>query len=473
MKYAPGTWYALVTKGGCVILEPGSPVETVLDLWESLSQGEGFPGVLQRIITEAGSTLAALPSFAIVIREESGVHIAVRGRLSVRCLTSKGPMSVEGSQVMTWREEMISEPIQVGVTCDENQAGVWWPLTEGIVQASAVCVVGEPESIPPAESSPAFSADALPSILSDPSAVEGPTMFPVVADVSPVVPDAHKGFSPVEYTGQITLMTDDDIPADDSSEEDPELKSTTFYRGLLADPGSTPLPSPEAVPPIHPGSPPSTEETQDDHDGMTVLGVPAPAVVDVTDHDGMTVMSLDNLDDHDGMTVMGAPGIPPAATPPPPLSPPPGPLVLARICPTCRTPNSTRRVQCRSCGMGLQGDAQQIPRPALGQLKLPDGEVMTIDHPLVIGRKPEASRFSSADIPILVRVDDPHVSSTHLRVDLEDWSVLVTSLGRNGTILRRPGQPDRRFTEGEQIIAQAGDEYCLSAELSVAILELA
>jgi len=139
----------------------------------------------------------------------------------------------------------------------------------------------------------------------------------------------------------------------------------------------------------------------------------------------------------------------------------------------CRTPNSTRRVTCRSCGAPLTGEAVQIPRPCLGAIKLPSGQVIPIDHPLVIGRKPEATRFSNSDIPILIVVDDPHVSSTHLKVDLEDWSVLVSSLGRNGTILRRQGQPDRRFTEGEQVIAQVGDVYLLSNDLSVTIMELA
>jgi len=207
----------------------------------------------------------------------------------------------------------------------------------------------------------------------------------------------------------------------------------------------------------------------DDHDGLTMMAVPQDE-----DHDGLTMMAVPQDEDHDGLTVMGVPGQAAAGFPPPPPPPPDAaPLVLARVCANCRTPNSTRRVNCRSCGAPLTGEAVQIPRPCLGTLKLPSGRIIPIDHPLVIGRRPEATRFSNSDIPILVAVDDPHVSSTHLKIDLEDWSVLVTSLGRNGTILKRPGQPDRRFTEGEQVIAQVGDVYVMSNELGVTIMELA
>lgn len=186
------------------------------------------------------------------------------------------------------------------------------------------------------------------------------------------------------------------------------------------------------------------------------------------DHDGLTVMGVDDADDHDGMTIMG----PVAPTRPPPVPPPTQPMVLSRVCPQCGTANSTRRVQCRACLSKLRGDAVQTTRPPLGKVRLPSGDIIPIDHPIVIGRKPEASRFSNVDIPVLVRVEDPHVSSTHLRVDLEDWSVLITNLGRNGTILRREGETDRRFTDGEQVIAQVGDVYCLSADLNLVILEL-
>lgn len=148
------------------------------------------------------------------------------------------------------------------------------------------------------------------------------------------------------------------------------------------------------------------------------------------------------------------------------------PSVLARVCVSCRTPNPTSRVNCRQCGMNLGGDAVRIPRPALGTLLLPFGDTLPLDRPVLIGRKPHPARFPPGDTPVMVQIDDPHVSGTHLRIDLEDWSVLVTNLGRNTTILRRPGQPDRGLSHAEQVITQVGDTYDLGSGTTVTIQEL-
>ena len=326
-----------------------------------------------------------------------------------------------------------------------------------------------PDMVPPPPDTVQPVADAVP-----PAPAPVPPPPP-----PPPAPEAQPPAAEDQHTGETTLMEEDYT---DTTTTDDDMHSTTYYRSYFTDdsaqeaaPSQPPAQSQPTPGPVSPVS----QDDDDDHDGMTVMswsGLETGQPADDDDHDGMTVMALPEDDDHDGMTVMEVPGMPGyPGTPPPPPPPPPdaAPLVLARICRNCRTPNSTRRVACRSCGAPLTGEAVQIPRPALGAIKLPDGRIVPLDHPLVIGRRPEATRFSNSDIPVLVSVDDPHVSSTHLKIDLEDWSVLVTSLGRNGTILRRQGQPDRRFTEGEQVIAQVGDIYMLSSDLSVTVMELA
>ncbi|MCL1923573.1 MAG: FHA domain-containing protein [Propionibacteriaceae bacterium] len=158
----------------------------------------------------------------------------------------------------------------------------------------------------------------------------------------------------------------------------------------------------------------------------------------------------------------------------PPSSPPgaPQPMVWARVCTVCQTPNSTRLEVCRGCQSALEGDGVHIPRPSLGKIQISNGDVYSLEHPLRIGRKPEAFGYSKDDEPLMIKVDDPHVSATHLRIDFRDWNVIITNQGRNGTVLRRPGEPDRRFTDQEHVVAQVGDVFYLSSELSVSIIEL-
>jgi hypothetical protein len=179
-------------------------------------------------------------------------------------------------------------------------------------------------------------------------------------------------------------------------------------------------------------------------------------------------------DDHDGMTVAGWAGAPPAGAEPGPAAAVTGPVVLARRCVACGRANPTRRPQC-ACGAPLSGDAEPIPRPALGQIRLPDGETIELDRPVIIGRRPKAARFSGQDIPRLVTVDDPdgRISGSHLRIDLVDWSVLVSDVSTNGTWLRRPGQPDQKLPKSEQLVAQVGDVYDLGDGVTVTVTGLA
>ncbi|MDR0960799.1 MAG: FHA domain-containing protein [Propionibacteriaceae bacterium] len=173
--------------------------------------------------------------------------------------------------------------------------------------------------------------------------------------------------------------------------------------------------------------------------------------------------------------------LPPGAPSTDPAVAPATPTVLARVCAQCGTPNSTRRSACSSCGAPLTGEATPVPRPILGVIEvtvtsLGTTERYPLDRPVVLGRKPRSTRFSVNDVPRLIAVNGPRqdISRSHLRIDLEDWSVIASDLGStNGTVLRRPGQPDRRLQAPEQVVAQAGDVYDLGDGVTVAIVELA
>jgi hypothetical protein len=198
----------------------------------------------------------------------------------------------------------------------------------------------------------------------------------------------------------------------------------------------------------------SVDLVDDDHDGMTIMSLPPP----VPDAESAV------------LTAASSPVLPASG----PVAGSEQPTVLARICSGCGQANATRRPDCSNCGTSLSGDAVRVPRPVLGWAVISNGQSFPLDHPLVMGRRPQAP-FSPHDAPHLVTVDGPDhdISRSHLRVDLEDWSVLVRDLGStNGTVLHRPGQPDRKLHKNEPVAAVSGDIFDLGSGVTMTMRDL-
>ena len=122
------------------------------------------------------------------------------------------------------------------------------------------------------------------------------------------------------------------------------------------------------------------------------------------DHDGA---------DHDGLTRMGAEGEP----------------EFARELP----------------GIPGQPAVPRVVAP-VARLVISNGESVEVDRVVLIGRSPEARRFTSTDQPRLVKVPSPlhEISSTHVEVrpgsGADHGSAVVTDMGStNGTVLDQPG----------------------------------
>ena len=95
-----------------------------------------------------------------------------------------------------------------------------------------------------------------------------------------------------------------------------------------------------------------------------------------------------------------------------------------------------------------------MSRP-VARLVLSSGEVVEVDRAVVVGRAPEARRFTSTDQPRLVTVASPNqeISSTHLEIrpgaGADHGSAVVTDLGStNGTVLVQPGLPPEDLQPG-------------------------
>jgi hypothetical protein len=131
--------------------------------------------------------------------------------------------------------------------------------------------------------------------------------------------------------------------------------------------------------------------------------------------------------DHDGLTQGGVPMSPTEATPVPPSEPDAG---------------------------QAQPDPAPTSRP-VAKLVFSSGETVEVDRAVLVGRAPEARRFTSGDQPRLVTVPSPaqEISSTHLEIrpgaGADHGTAVVTDLGStNGTVVVQPGLPPEDLQPG-------------------------
>ncbi|UUZ57857.1 FHA domain-containing protein [Nocardioides sp. B-3] len=133
-------------------------------------------------------------------------------------------------------------------------------------------------------------------------------------------------------------------------------------------------------------------------------------------------------------------------------------LVLAINCPSGHlTPADSR--SCRVCRQPVAPrEPHRVPRPTLGGLRLPTGEVVPLDRGVVLGRKP-APLEDSTDWPHLVHLPADHtfVSRMHLHIELDGWNVPARDLdSRGGTMLTMPGRDPERMRAGEAYVLEPG-----------------
>lgn len=117
----------------------------------------------------------------------------------------------------------------------------------------------------------------------------------------------------------------------------------------------------------------------------------------------------------------------------------------SKVCRVCRQPVAPQ-------------EPRRVPRPTLGGLRLPTGEVVPLDRGVVLGRKP-APLEDSTDWPHLVHLPSDHtfVSRMHLHIELDGWNVLARDLdSRGGTMLTMPGRDPERMRAGEAYVLEPG-----------------
>ncbi|MCF4122826.1 FHA domain-containing protein [Antribacter sp. KLBMP9083] len=556
VQYTTGAACAVV-RGDALVVLPGSrPDDVPARLWAELAApGAGVAEALG-VLTSLGGGLKDVPQFAVLAVTEAGsaaapapgtAHVAVRGTgVTVTVQTTTGPVSVDGSDVISWSERVVSGVTAFDVTVSGAFAAPGLPVDSGVVLVGAVrrevvpgamssaagdaseldesTVHGVLDGLPrfaPAPSPAAVAAAAAASAggafaraseetlapeFDGPSAAVGgavpahtgvPAGEPVPAAAgSPEATQLGGGDDDYLHLWGETVMrrVEDAAVRPVEAEEGEEEAEAAPAAAPAAEPVAAPAPAPA---PAVPG--PAAEE-----EGGLISEVPglvtslprlwtgaSPAArnraaqVDLAPGDAAAppdpepgLEAPEGGLDHDGHTVMSsaiadlraAAGLGEA----PKFTAPPAPgaqQILAQTC-TNGHPNPPSRGTCRTCGASLDGDAHLAARPSLGRVVVTGGtatsgavgargsQVVELDRPVIVGRRPRTPSASASDMPRLVTVSSPQqdISRSHVHVTLEDWHVLVADLATtNGTTLLRPGQPPRRLHPNEKELVADGD----------------
>lgn len=239
-----GAWFAAV-RGGVILVVPSDAVGELTALWSEFGDGDPTSHVLDRLTAKG---LAATPSFALVVRDETAdsARVIVRGPITVR----SGSDEIHDAGVSSWVERVLdaAASIEIVVGSEVDEASEPLPVIEAVVPVRSVVSDGVEPIVraKPDSGSPAAS-DAFPTPL------QTPAPPPVVA-VPSAVPAVAPPATPAPVTG----------PAEAADE--PALVRASEL--TMVPDEETVVGSSAAIPEAAPA-----DEIDGDHDGMTVASV--------------------------------------------------------------------------------------------------------------------------------------------------------------------------------------------------------
>jgi hypothetical protein len=421
-SYRPGAWFGVFGSATTLLL-PASEKARVAALWSLVDDGAGFDAVLDALLQ---SGLGGLPGFVLASGDDGPVQLLVRGPVVVTGTADGAAVRIDGRDALTWVERTLDEATtltfevadteppaegdgdgDLDVDLDGPDGDVDLPILGGLVRVARVDRPARTAATPaaaPVEPAVAGAAEESPDESPEGAPEETPPDEPE-AEVAAAVPAAPPEPSPL----------DDEADADTDAVAEAPLDAGPLDAGPLDQPvdlpdaaWAAPTPAPPLPPP--PPVPPSPPSWQDDP--LTApLPVDGPPEEPGEQPDAIAATDDDDAD-HDGLTRLGDKG-----------------EEFARELP----------------GIPGQPAAPRVV-PPVARLLISNGESVEVDRVVLIGRAPEARRFSSTEQPRLVTVPSPlhEISSTHVEVrpgsGADHGSAVVTDMGStNGTVIEQPG----------------------------------
>ena len=485
LYYAPGDTTLVVAPGCAVLVGLAATDDLVGRILDGLQSTLDVDEVLEILVAPG---LRAVKHFAVAQWTPAGTRVVVRGDFIGEV---PGGTDVVGRGL--WTDRFIDAPATVTLRSG-GESPVSLPLGLGVVRAEAVAlraveaVVAEPSSlgssadveVRPAAAVPASEPVAVAAV---PVHVAAEPLVPVdVAAELPVpVPPAF-GFTPAEFEGEAAPPAVPDHP--DSS------LAGGFVEAPEAPVAWQPVPFELPAPARGPESEPLAAPAR------AAGGVSAPGEAPADADGGLLIEFFPwaTNDDEEPWNPAPAAAVPAQARRASPPSPAPlmpaydpeaaemtvdrrnlvghiGPsdtLVVAARCPQGHL-SPAYAGGCRVCGQALPAQQPfETPRPPLGVLRLSNGDVVTLDRGLILGRNPRLPAGFTGDQPNLLKLNDPgkDISSQHLEVSLDFWHVLVKDLGStNGTEVILPGEPPVQLRANDPMMIEPGTRVVLAGVL--------
>ncbi|WP_246540526.1 FHA domain-containing protein [Microbacterium flavum] len=466
-RYRPahgsGAWWVAVEGAALAVLAPAVTARTADAVWRRVGEG-GIGAVLDALTGAFGTSLTAIPPFALAIAEEGGIRVAVRGALELVIDGPDGPVAVTGEGVSTWSERFVAGAIRATAAPagdPAEEAGV--PLRSGVALADVVVLTVASDARVAAQTRVAPEIRVAPPAARELTPPAAPHAVPVASSSTPApapAPQAEPEEEPTEDAGAADEPADaapasadtllpaatyaPELAAEEAADEYDLLWGETVARPVAAAASAA---APEADAASAPAADAAAAPEGDGAEGgpeeaAAVEGEPEEEAAPATRVSETVTGERAGLGDHDGATISVA---------------------------EARALRASDRERFES--------TEGIPprRPTRGRIVLSTGRVVELERPVVIGRRPKSTRTSGADLPTLVAVDSPDqdISRSHVEIRAEGEHVLATDLDTtNGTLLLRGGQDPVRLHPSEPTMVVTGDVLDLGDGVTVTFEDL-
>ena len=463
ISYRPGTWFGIVGEHATVLLPPSEKARAGR-LWALVDDGAGFDEVLDALLADG---LRALPGFVLLTEDGTTTRIVVRGPSRAVFETLGGQAVVEGSASATWVEQTLRDITGLSVVLEESDEPLL-TLHHGLVRLAALSSPAEPAVAPapgpaplaavvePVHTDPASGpyAAVLPFPAGTPSVPLPPVAAPIPTPglephIDPLDPLGAAGAGaelPVEEPSAAEMSDELDVPAWASASSDPLTDRAEDVTAAEEEDDLAWADEPTGVIPVVPA---------DDADDLD-----ASATGAVSDEPPAWTPPIPE----------GPGGALPGSVPPPPPFPPvppiggAAPVPPAPLSPPAPAPADDHDGLTRVGEPDLpQPSVPAAAEPSVALLEFAHGERVDVDRVVIVGRAPEAGRFSHADQPRLVAVPSPHqeISSTHIEIrpgsGVDHGTAVVTDLGStNGTVVVQPGLGPEELRPGVPVQLSPG-----------------
>lgn len=406
VRYGRGEALTIVT-GAVAVLVQERPSLDVDELWEVAGRASSVLEVLDVLSREG---ISSLPAFAAVIASEDAYSAIVRGDFAIEVFGAGEPQCWDGRGITTWAEHSVPREglrgIRVSAGSRTETLGAGTLPLSGGIVHASELWIGEATA--PVAEPERIEEDAVevPAPAVEPEPEPEPTPEPVAK-----------------------------VPAPPPLPVEPEVESE---ESALLDDGATIVDA--------------SDMEFDAMFGATVVGRrPEDAAVRLDDEDDDEEEEIEE---------------PPSGEAPSAASLPLPPPVIAAESDEVSDHTVTRAELRRSRAASRAPAAA----PAVARLRLSNGKEFVVDGPTLIGRAPQARNVPSAQLPQLVIVDDPYVSSTHLEVDRSAEGLLVTDRSSNGTLVTSPGLPGTQLPKGKQTHVPSGATLQISDDVFIQVM---